>query len=298
MGKHGEKFPNAFKRQVSLEYDCQFYADGSPSPFTPEEIARRKSLLSSQREIERRVHGRFVSDEGLAFPSFERSRNVVPKANLDKHAYFFGGVDIGTGGREGHPASISIVRVDRNFQKGRLIRFWKGNRLENTNTSDILNKFISMTKDLNMTGNFYDWHSKEFLLRAQAAGVPFQKADKARDFGFDLLNTLFKNNMLEIEEGQQTDELIYELENLKLSATKTRAEDDGIDGLRYAISTVAWDFTNIVTQLEEKVNREAEEMRAKKKITRHDKPLDEEKNKEWNYESDIEEYNSLYEGWE
>jgi hypothetical protein len=53
-----------------------------------------------------------------------------------------------------------------------------------------------------------------------------------------------------------------------------------------------------VTQLEEKVNRDAEEMRAKKRTTRHDKPLDEEKTKEWNYESDIEEYNSLYEGWD
>jgi hypothetical protein len=226
-GKRNERFPEAFKRQVSLEYDCKEYADGTPSPFTDEEVARRKANCSSEREVNRRIHGRFVSDEGLAFPSFQRSINFTKKTPTDMTWQFFGGVDVGTGGREGHPAAISIVAVDQKFRKGKLYKFWRGNKYETTTTTDILNKYVELTKGLNMTDNRYDWHSKEFFLRAQAAGIPFNQADKARDFGFDLLNTLFRNQMLDIEDIGDAEDLVFELENLKQNEKKTTAIDDG-----------------------------------------------------------------------
>lgn len=295
-GKRGEKYPDAFKRQISMEYDCKYYADGTPSPFTDEEVARRKGLCSSEREINRRIHGRFVSDEGLAFPSFERSRNVKKPIAIDKTWYFFGGVDIGTGGREGHPAAISISAVKPDFKYGKLYKFWRGNKYETTNTSDILNRYIEMTRELPMTGSFYDWHSKEFFLRAQAAGVPFQKAEKARDFGFDLLNVLFKNQMFDIEEGPHTEDLIYELENLKLSAKKTRAEDDGIDSLRYSLATVGWDFTGITNEIKD--YQAPKPVVKKPPNVRYDvRDFQKIEENEWNYEEDIDEYNELLEGY-
>jgi hypothetical protein len=96
---------------------------------------------------------------------------------------------------------------------------------------------------------FYDWHSKEFYLRAVARGVPFDKAEKSHAIGDDLLSVLFKNKMLEIEEGEQTDDLCNEFETLKSSTAKKDAKDDGIDSLRYALSSLPWDFTDITTEL-------------------------------------------------
>lgn len=293
-GKKGELFPDAFKRQISLEYDCKYYADGTPSPFTDEEISRRKAKCSSEREVNRRIHGKFVSDEGLAFPSFNRNLNVRAKTKVDRTWLFYGGVDIGTGGRDGHPAAISITAVRPDFKYGKLHNFWKGNKHENTTTTDILNKYIDMTSGINMTGNFYDWHSKEFFLRAQAGSVPFRQADKARDFGFDLMNTLFRNNMYHIEEGEHTEHLVYELENLKLSAKKTRAEDDGIDSLRYSLSSVAWNFDHVTSEMIFPVDEKPEV----RKSSRHANPRkDSDADDEWSFEDDIEEYNELLGGY-
>jgi phage terminase large subunit-like protein len=296
MGKRGERFPEAFKRQISLEYDCKYYADGSPSPFTDEEVARRKAKCSSEREINKRIHGRFVSDEGLVVPSFSRSRNYKQPAPIDRTWNFFGGVDIGSGGKDSHPAAISIVAVNRPFTKGRLVRFWKGNQHETTDSSDILNQYIAMTKDLTMTGNYYDWAAKEFYIRSQRAGFPFMKAEKARDFGFDLMNTLFKHELLDIEEGEHSEELLFELETLKLTHKKQKAEDDGIDSLRYAISSIGWDFSNITLDMDKPVIIDPND-RAKPRNTRHEKPLGSEQSNEYNFENDIEEYNELLGGY-
>lgn len=297
-GKHGERFPNAFKRQISLEYDCKYYADGTPSMFTDEEIRRRKALCSSEREINRRVHGRFVSDEGLAFPSFQRTNNVKKAGETDRQWLFYGGIDIGTGGRDGHPAAIAISAIHPKFQKGKLYRFWMGNQYETTNTSQILNKYIEMTRDLRMTGSFYDWHSKEFYLRAQAAGVPLIKADKAQDFGVDLMNTLFRNRMYDIEEGEHIDNLLYELENLKIQDVKlrkTRARDDACDAVRYSLSSVPWDFSNItmVPEDDEAKNTEPIHRERGRELNR---PRKKEHEDEWGFEQDIEEFNELLGG--
>lgn len=292
-GKHGEKFPNAFKVQVSMEYDCMEYADGTPTKFTREEIDRRKAKCSSEREINRRIHGRFVSDEGLAFPSFDRTKNVKLKSVTDKQWLFYGGVDIGTGGREGHPAAITISAIRPDYRYGKLYKFWRGNKYETTTTTDILNRYIEMTRGLFMTANFYDWHSKEFFLRTQSAGVPFLQADKARDFGFDLVNTLFRNQMYDIETDEHTDDLIFEIENLKATARKTSAEDDGIDSLRYSLSSIPWDFTGITNEivlptLEEKII---------KINSRHENPYDPNKPEDdWGPDSYIDEYNELLGG--
>jgi hypothetical protein len=293
QGKPNEKFPHAFKRQVSLEYDCKYYADGSPSPFDDNEIARRKALCSSPREIDKRIHGRFVSDDGLAFPSFSRYRNVREATPTPQSWLFYGGVDIGMGGTDNHPAAITITAVNPTFTQGKVYKFWKGNRFTPTMTSDILNKYIEMTKGLNMTANFYDWHSKEFLLRSQAAGLAFRPADKARDFGFDLMNTLFKNQMYFIEEGPQTDELIFELEYLKTNTHKSHAEDDAIDSCRYSLSSIQWNFDAILLTHDDGKKKEDDSWKI---TTRHENPAKDAPEDDLNWERDVDEMNELLEG--
>jgi len=207
---------------------------------------------------------------------------------------FFGGVDVGTGGREGHPAAISIVAVNQKFRKGKLYKFWRGNKYETTTTTDILNKYVELTKGLNMTDNRYDWHSKEFFLRAQAAGIPFNQADKARDFGFDLLNTLFRNQMLDIEDIGDAEDLVFELENLKQNEKKTTAIDDGVDSLRYCVATIPWDFSHITN---EPVPMQVVEKKPKVN-SRHENPYDPNKHEnEWSVDEDIDEFMELMEGY-
>src|SRR5690606_30570767 len=120
----------------------------------------------------------------------------------------------GTGG-EGHPPAISFVAVRPDFKYGRLIKFWKGNDGSHYTTSQILNKYIEMRRGLRVTASYYDWHSKEFYLRAVAAGLSFTKAEKSHTVGDDLLNILFKNQMLDLEECDQVEDLIQEIETLR-----------------------------------------------------------------------------------
>jgi hypothetical protein len=248
-GMPDERFPHADKWQISMEYDCQFYADGTPSPWTPEEVARQKAKLGSETEINKRIHGRFQSNKGKRYPSFNRYMNIKSAGNIDRTWDFFGGVDVGTGGEDGHPAAISIVAVRPDYKKARVVRLWRGNHEENTNTTQILNRYIEMTRDLPMLKNYYDWHSKEFHLRASEAGVPFDKADKSRDFGIDLLNVLFKNQILDIDEGPFSDELAQELENSRNDERKQEAKDDLSDALRYSVSRISFDLSAITGEV-------------------------------------------------
>lgn len=299
-GRRGEKFPDAAKWQISMERDCRYFADGTPSHFTPEEVNKRKNSIGDPAEIDRRIHGRFVTSVGRKYKTFNRDRNVKPRQRLDASQFdFYGGVDIGTGG-EGHPAAIAIVAVRRDMRYGKLIRFWIGNDQENTTTTDILNKYVELTEDLTMSGAYYDWHSKEFHLRAMAAGIPFSKAEKGHDVGEDLLSVLFKNQMLDIEEGRthQEQEMIERLcsqfETLKAETPKKDADDDGIDGLRYAVTKLPWDLNHITTTLIEldetrKDLSESEQRAANGE--RMVKPRDD--SEEWSYERDVDMYNEL-----
>lgn len=245
IGKKGERFPEAFKRIVSA-FDCLVYEDGTPSTvWSKEKINREINLCSSEAAVKMRIYGRFSSTEGLAYPSFRRERNIKPRSPVPLGWKYYGGVDIGTGGPEGHPAAISIVAVSPDYKRGRLVRFWKGPKDKYTNTSDILDQYKAMTRDLTMTGNYYDWGSKEFYLRSIEAGIPFLKPDKEREFGGDLINVLFKNELFDLDDLENIDELASEFETLRTTTSKQQAKDDGIDSLRYAISKLPWDLSDI-----------------------------------------------------
>jgi hypothetical protein len=297
IGQKDERFPEAFKRQVSMEYDCEFYADGTRSPWTPEEVAKQKAKMGTEIEINRRVHGRFVSNVGRKFPSFNRRRHVLPAAPVNRDWDFYVGVDPGTGGA-GHPAGIAVVAVNKEAKFARAIRLWRGNSEENTNSSQVLQKYIDLTSDLPITRSYYDWHNKEFFLRAQDAGIPFSKAEKGQEFGTDLLNTLWKNDMLIIDEGEFSDELATEIENLRHETAKTKAKDDLTDALRYAISKVQFDFsgvTGVASFFEPKIENyipTQEEMRAG---FRSPHEVEQAEQAEYDFENELDFYNDLME---
>jgi hypothetical protein len=157
------------------------------------------------------------------------------------------GVDIGGGGSS-HPGAISFLVIAPDGSRGRIVKFWRGNRSENTTAQDILDRFIRMKGHTIVTHAAYDSQAKDFGTFAERVGEPFQKAIKDSDAGRDILNTLFKNQMLDIDDLPEMEPLIDEFETVMIDTPKSKAKDDGIDATRFAVVPAPWDWTKITSE--------------------------------------------------
>lgn len=251
IGHKDETFVTALKRQVSL-YDCMYYEDGRPSHWTRERIQRAINSCKSEAEVQRRIFGRFVRDEGLQYPSFSRDRNIKLGGPIPEEWLIYAAVDIGTGGTTGsHPAAITFLAVAPDFRRGRVVRTWRGDKIITT-VPDILKKYREMRRDIGrpVVQAAYDYESKEFFNVATQMGEPFVPADKARNRGQSVVNVLFKNSMLTVdEEYEENDKLVTELTSLREGVDKSKAKDDLVDSTRYACMLVPWDFTAISSEM-------------------------------------------------
>lgn len=239
-----EIYPTAFKRSVSL-YDSQEYIDGSKSRWTDERIAEVIAECTSESEVQRRVFGRFVKNEGLRYESFSIDRNMMTPDTIPKSFTYYGGVDPGSGGKSGHPAAMLILAVRPDFKEAWVFRGWRGDGIPTANP-DILAQFREMRGSLLLTTQVYDYKDKDFQLVALSMGESFEMANKSRDEGFGLVNSLFKNGMLKIFRGDpELDKLVGELLSLSATIDKRKAKDDLCDALRYICMAVPWDFSHI-----------------------------------------------------
>jgi hypothetical protein len=236
------RFPNSWRKQVSM-YDCLQYEDGTPSGWTPEKINRAINSCKSPQDVERRVYGKFVVSEGLKYPGFHRLRNRTEGHPLPKNWSLWCGVDPGSGG-DNHPAAISVVAVSPDFTKGRVFRGWRGDGAQTT-AGDVVKRAIQMTKDLEHCQIYYDWGCRDFYLIAQAAGLHVEPAEKSHLIGEQMINVLFKNQMLMIYDYPELDPLCTELATLRNDVPKNKAKDDFADSLRYAVSLVPWNWNAI-----------------------------------------------------
>lgn len=239
----GEIFADAFKQQVTV-YDCMQFEDGTPSKWTEERITKLKNSLGTQQEIDLRIYGRFVAQEGLVFPSFRRDVNILPPTTTPKDWSYFSGVDIGGGGSGSLPGVV-IIAVRPDFQYARVVKSWRGDSSKIYTASDILDKYMELKEGLELVGEYYDWGSKDFGTIATRTNVAFQPADKSRELGIPLLNTLFKNQMLVIDNVAENQDLINELLNLRHGISKRHAMDHLADALRYSVTKVVWNFDGI-----------------------------------------------------
>lgn len=291
-GFKDEKFPEADKWQVSVEHDCRYYADGTPSPWTQAKVTMMKNSCGSQTEIDRRIHGRFVTEKGTKYASFSRERNIIQPSPMPKDWLYFSGVDIGSGGTN-HPAAISIVAAKPDYSYGRLVKFWKGQRNQITTASDVLEIYNGLIKELpsHPIGEFYDHSSREFGVIAERNGYAFQKANKSRDE--DMLNVLFKNKMLDLDEGEYLWQLVTELMTLRADEKKQNAKDDGIDSLRYATSKIPWNFEFIKSDSEIEIIKEKKDHKLDPRVQiTASQAFGED---QYNYEAEIDEWNDLME---
>src|SRR5690606_19717245 len=162
--------------QVTM-YDCMEYEDGTPSPWDEKRIRRIKAMCKNDAEIQRRVYGRFVIDEGLKYPMFERSKNMAPQSPVPKDWHIYAAVDVGSGGAKGHPAAIAFVAVRPDFRFGRVILGRRGDGIETT-ASDILTKFLELRGNFKCVAQYYDWQARDFHTIATRLGEPSSMADE------------------------------------------------------------------------------------------------------------------------
>ena len=262
MEKQGTKFEThkgALKIQVSL-FDCMKYEDGTPTHWTIEKINRAIAKCPTQAEVDRRIYGKFVVGDGLKYPSFDHERNSSYDEQVPSDWLYYGGVDIGSGGKTGHPAACVFVAVSPDYKQGQVHIGWRGDGIE-TSAGDVLNEYreLKSTHSLKPVTQVYDWASKDFYILASGLNEPFVRAEKGHEIGEGTLNTLFKYGMLKIRRGdEQLEKLVSEITSLLETTPKTKAKDDFVDALRYVCAEIPWDFAAVEKTLDlEKLKKKA-----------------------------------------
>ena len=254
-----ERFPSAFKRQVSVIHDCRTYMDGSPSPWTDEVIAGAIARCKSPQEIDRRIHGRFVKDDNLQYGGFVRDINYVkPDGPPLPEWTIWSAVDPGSGGDKNHPAAMLFLAVNLNFTEGRVFRARRMDGIQTT-ASDILMEYERVRGALKPIAEVYDPAGKDFGIISIRHGdrFKFRFAQKGHELGINLVNTLFKNKMLFIDDtgDEELEKLVHELMNVSSTSFKLIHQlDDLSDCLRYVLAEVPWDFSHVgAEQTKEKI---------------------------------------------
>ena len=245
-----EKLPEARKWTVSL-YQSQFYEDGSPTKWTDERIQMVKNRCQSAKEILKRVYGKFVLErEGLKYPQFDIKRHMKEAHPLPKDWLIWSAVDPGTGGT-GHPAGILFMAVAPDYRKGRVFLGWRGENIGNTTAGDVFDQHQAMKKENRITTieQIYDPGCKDFATIAERKGESFSKANKDHTVGEEIVNVLFKNDMITIYENPELQKLASELSTLRKATLKRNAKDNLADPLRYLCVAVPWDWSVIGSEV-------------------------------------------------
>lgn len=296
-----ENFPDAFKQQVGL-YDCMVYRDGTPGPWTEEMIQNRIKSCVDENEVQRRVFGKFVSKEGRAYPTYIPDKHFIKPVEIPLDWKIYSAIDNGSG-KGAHPAGIVFIAVRPDFQKAYVFKCWRGDDVVTT-AGDIIEKWKEMQRGFHITQSWYDWEAKDLKTIAERQGENLTIADKSRDKGQQILNTLFKNNMLFVfdDEDGQGAKLSGELVGLKENANKNKAKDDLIDPTRYCVIGIPWDWSIIAKNMTEEeviaakikarplTEKELLEQQIKERrgeISRNSEPWDE-------FYQDFDEWNDMY----
>jgi hypothetical protein len=295
-----ERLPDAKKWTVSL-YDCKFYEDGTPSHWDDEAIQIVKNRCKDENEILKRVYGRFVlSRGGRKYEQFDIKRHMKAAHPIPKEWLIYCGADPGSGGEENHPAALCYVAVRPDFKAGRVFIGWRGDGIETT-AGDVVKKHIELKKQYNLTlaDQRYDWGSRDFFNIATSMGEPFNPADKSHEKGEEVINVLFKNDMLFVYETDELQKLASELTQLRKDTPKRKAKDDLADALRYCVTTIPWDWS-AVTALsasteEPKIVEERQKTAMEIEIDERRKDMRDGPEEEvYDVEAELQEFNELY----
>lgn len=262
-----ELLPDAYKRQVSM-YECQKYMDGSIAPWNLTKIKRAEAKCPTEAAVARRIHGRFVQDSNLKYPSFSRANNVITGHPLPKSWHIYCGIDYGSGGTDGHPPAIVFVGANPDFTQARAFAGWLGDDGSVYDAKAVIDKYRDLKNrwSLDVTEAFYDYHCKDLHTIAAQLGESLTPAEKGHDIGETILNTLFKNQMLMVYDYEELAPLIVQLTNVKKIADKRQAIDDMVDCLRYAVAKLPWGFDSIGLAVELKPKEEEDDAQTRRRL--------------------------------
>lgn len=290
-----ERLPFAYKRQVAM-YDCLKYEDGLPSPWTVEKIKRIENACKSEAEIQRRVYGRFVLDSGLKYSGFTRSINLRPSPGpIPDEWNIYVGIDFGSGG-DNHPSAVTFVGVAPDYKSGRV---FKGRRFDGevTTAGDLVAYANDMILELpnpdKVLGVYYDYSAVDLKTISLSLGKSWLPAEKSHAIGEQVINVLFKNGMMTIDEIEELNPLVVELMSVKRSTAKNLAKDDAVDSFRYAVSKVPWDWSaitvdSVVKPVETILTPKQQELKDRRDFVTY-RP-----EQVWDVESELEFWNDLY----
>ncbi len=294
-----ELLPGALKLQVSL-YDAIEYEDGSPGAFTMEKILIVKNRCPTPQEVERRVDGRFVTDRaGRKYPTFDSKAHYCTPHRIPEEWEIYSGVDIGSGG-DGHPSAIAFVAVDPGYTRGVLFYGWRGDDIGNTTAPDTMDRYRAMRyeRGLKPTRQFYDQGCRDFKTIAERLNEPFEAAEKHHDIGDEIVNLVFKYNMMHVFEGDmELAKFGQEITTVKKSTPKTKRKDDLVDAFRYAITQIPWNMDAIArdhTEMAPIPKEETYEERCLRERKERIRPPIDAENAE--LEAEFHELNAMYEG--
>lgn len=236
------------KQQVTA-YDCLYYEDGTPSTvWTVDKIEEAKKFLHTEAQIQRRIYGRFVKDEGLKYPCFNRQNNTTEYKEIDlKKGHLYAALDYGSG--TNHQSAIALLWVNQEFTYGTIFDSWVGEKGIPTDAGMVVRKYMDMVKKYGLKYEqvqaYYDWSCRDLKTIGQSLGLYLEPADKNHATGERILNTLFKNQQLDIMEAGDWETCAKQIEGLTIDENKKYAWDDGADVVRYACTRVPWTYTNL-----------------------------------------------------
>lgn len=230
IGEAEEKFPQAFKLQVTA-YDCMKYMDGTPGPWTEQRINDAIARCSTPAQVQRRILGKFVKESGLIYEQFDVKRHMKEWHPVPASWLWYVAADIGSGKvdmrGQGHPGGVVVMAVKPDMTAGRVVYCWRGDNMRTT-AGDIYNKAEEIIKELQIqpVAKLYDWASADFGIIAARNGGGWKPANKSQQAGEDMVNTLFKNDMLFIYSKGQNGKLASELCSVNHETVKRKRKDD------------------------------------------------------------------------
>lgn len=251
-----EKFPEAHKQQVSMR-ECILYMNGKPGHFNEERIKQIEAGCKSEQERIRRVDGGFITEIGRKYAQYDAARHLKKPFTIPPDWRKYVAVDLGSGGTA-HPPAIAFVAIRPDCRFGVVYKGWKGDDGPTYTNGDVFNKFLSLRGADLMVLQKFDQQAKDFGTIASRAGETFMPSDKSHERGEDVINTLFKNDMLIIFDTQELQKLGTELTSLMKATSKKKAKDDMCDAMRYAVVDIPWDWSALKgDDSEEKLEVEA-----------------------------------------
>ncbi|MCT4641591.1 MAG: hypothetical protein N4A33_04785 [Bacteriovoracaceae bacterium] len=235
-----------WKRRVSM-FDCIKFRSGKPGRLTVSRIRQFIQAQPNARSIMIRVFGSFEKDDdgGLVYSAFNRMIHLQPYHDVFHHenvntGFYTAGIDYGSG--TNHQSSIVISWISPDYKAVRIYKMWKGAKGVPTTADDVIKKYVEMTRGIQIKFPFYDWAAADLREIAFRMGITLHKAQKNVELGTNLMNTLFKNNMIKILVRPGDDmphHLALELENITHDQKKRSRNDDLSDSLKYSLSGIA-----------------------------------------------------------